>query len=417
MRLRLSARTRRSGRSLAIVLAALAVAIACGRLLVDQLSGGLPFSGTTVVHVAVDDAKAVLAGKNEVRWAGVVVGRISDVERRDGRPVLTAEIEGGAPPLYRDATFRLRPQTALNDMFLDVVRRGTPKAGRLREADVVDAGRTRTPVDVAEVLNLFSTDVRDRVDGLLRELSVGLPDNGDSLRASFAALAPFVASAAKLGRAIGARDGATRRLVHQSRLIGDELAGRERQLQGLIDRAGTTFTALAARREAIDGTLAELPPTLGALRSSFGELRGTLDVVRPALRDLRPAARQLPAGLRALDETLAAASPALRATDPAIDALRPLASRIAPAAAALEGAARSLTPQLPRLDRVTAKVTPCERPLQKFFANTLSVLKFGNRTNLTTSPRGVIGVSGGDLTGTRSNMVPAIGCADGRPAQ
>jgi len=415
--LRIDPRLRRSARALAIIAVAVLVALAAGLVLAGQLSGGLPFEGQRTVRVAVADAKGVLAGKNEVRWAGVVVGRITAVERRDGRPLLTAEIDGDAPPLYRDARFRLRPQTALNDMFLDVVERGAASAGELSEDDVLDAGRTRTPVDVAEVLNLFSGEVRDRTGRLLVELSEGLPDGGEQLRAAFAALAPFVASASELGRVIGERDEATRRIVPRARRIAEEVAGRQDALRGLVDRAATTFDALGARRAAIDASLAELSTTLTAMRSSFARLGTTLDVVRPALSELRPVARRLPAGLRSLERIAADADPALRGARPALRALRPTLQRVPATADGLTGAADALSPWMPRLDRVTAGVERCRRPLQKFFAWTMSTLKFGNRTNLTTSPRGVLGVSGADLTGTRSNLVPAIGCADGEPAR
>jgi hypothetical protein len=71
---------------------------------------------------------------------------------------------------------------------------------------------------------------------------------------------------------------------------------------------------------------------------------------------------------------------------------------------------------MPRLDRITARVSACKREVQKFFAWTMSVFKFGNRSNLTSSPRGAL-ISGPSevANGADPNFVPVTSCADGRP--
>lgn len=415
------ARTRlqlaRARRSLIVLTVGLALAAGSAAALVSLLSGGSPLADRQTVRVAVDNAKSVVPGKNEVRWAGVVVGRITDAKLERGRPVLTAQIEADkGRRLHRDARLRLRPQTALNDMFLDVVDGGTPAAGRLEADQVLDAGRTQTTADVAEVLNVFSTDVRDRLEQALDELAVGLPDRGAQLRSAFVELVPFVRAAHRIGRVVERRDRVTRRLVGRTKVILDELARRDGDVRALVRRADGTFGALAARREDLDRTLGDLPPTLSRLQRSFARLDGTLGEVRPALRALRPAARALPRGLDGLDALARDLRPALSALAPAIPALRPLARDLAPTAGSLQEAFERLAPQLPRADRVTQQASRCKRELQKFFAWTMSVFKFGSRGFNGSSPRGAL-ITGADaLTdGDDPNLVPVIGCADGRP--
>ncbi|HYF26603.1 MAG TPA: MlaD family protein [Baekduia sp.] len=415
------ARTRlqlaRARGSLIVLAVGLALAAASAVVLVGLLSGGSPLAERQTVRVAVDDAKSVVPGKNEVRWAGVVVGRITGAELEGGKPVLTAEIETGkGRRLHRDARLRLRPQTALNDMYLDVVDGGTPRAGRLDGDQVLDAGRTQTTVDVAEVLNVFSADVRDRLEQALEELAIGLPDRGAQLRSAFAELVPFVRAAHRIGRVVERRDRVTRRLVSRTKVILDELARRDGDVRALVQHADGAFGALAARRQDLDRTLGDLPPTLRRLETSFALLHDTLDEVRPALRALRPAARALPGGLDGLDRLVAELRPALTAFAPAIPALRPLARDLAPASRSLETAFVRLAPQVPRVDRVTAQVSRCKREVQKFFAWSMSVFKFGSRGFDATSPRGALIFGADALTdGNDPNLVPVIGCADGRP--
>jgi len=408
---------RRARRSLVVIALGIAAALASIAVLVGQISGGSPLDAKQRLYVAVDNAKAVLADKNEVRWAGVVVGRITGVKLDGDRALLTAEVSRDqARPIYRDATLRLRPQTALNDMYLDIRSAGTPRAGSA-DGVVLDAGRTQTAVDVAEVLNVFSTNVSDRLHQALNELSVGLPDRGTQLRSAFAALVPFMRSVDRLASAIARRDTVTRRLVNRVGLITDELARRDQAVTRLVDTAGATFHTLGARREDLDRTLRELPPSLVRVRDSLGRLQHTLRETRPALAALRPAARRLPAGLDALRSLSGHLDPALHAVRPAIGALQPLARDLGPAADALGDAFATLEPQTPRLDRVTAQVSRCKPEVQKFFAWNMSVLKFGNASNRTSSPRGLLLETAADTSeGSLSNLVPVTGCADGRPA-
>jgi ABC-type transporter Mla subunit MlaD len=297
-------------------------------------------------------------------------------------------------------------------MYLDIVDGGTPRAGELRDDEVLDAGRTAVTVDVAEVLNVFSVDVRDRLEQALDELAVGLPDGGAQLRSAFAELVPFVRAADRVGDVIARRDRAARRLVNRTRLITDELARRDDAVTRLVRDAGGTLRTLGDRRDDLDRTLTALPPTLDRMHRSFATLESTLGEARPALAALRPAVRELPSGLRALTALSGSLGPALTAAGPAVTALRPLARDLAPTSASLGTAFARLEPQVPRVDRLTAQVSRCEREVQKFFAWTLSVFKFGNRSLLTTSPRGLLMPAAGDA----GELVPVESCVDGSPS-
>jgi hypothetical protein len=152
------------------------------------------------------------------------------------------------------------------------------------------------------------------------------------------------------------------------------------------------------------------------MHGSFGRLQVTLADVRPTLIALIPAARALPAGLDALRGFAVPATPALSALVPPLQALTPLARNLAPTAGALHKAFTALAPHAPRLDRISGKVIPCELPVDKFFAWTLSVLKFGNAGNGTSSPRGIlVAPLSEDPTVRDPTLTPVTGCADGKP--
>lgn len=426
MKIGLSSRMRvelgRARKQAAIVAIGAVLALASAAVIVGHENVHLPWQSDYVVKIAVPDASAVVPGRDEVRWAGIVVGRITAASASAGHAVLTAEIDpgklGGAR-LYHDASLQLRPQTPLQDMYLDVISRGHPAAGPLGSDDVLAVAQTRSAVDVADVLNTFSEPIRNRLTELLGELATGLsPDGSSQLRFAFAQIAPMLETQKRLSNTIAQRRTIVSGLIHDSRLLFDELATRNADLARLVQVGAGTLSALGSQSPALDQTIAELPKTLAQMHSSFGQLELTLGDVQPALTALQPVAKALPNGLDALGAFSLHATPAVTALMPAIDALTPLARSLRPTASALRLAFARLAPQAPRLDRITAKVIPCELPVDKFFAWTLSVLKFGNAANRTSSPRGILvaPASSADPLTPDPTLAPAIGCADGKPA-
>ena len=98
-----------------------AVALACAIYIGVHVSKTL-LASTYEVRFAVDDATGVVEGKNDVRYKGIPAGTITKVEMAGAQPVLTVRIQEEYGRIYRDARAALRPNTALQDMYLDVAR-------------------------------------------------------------------------------------------------------------------------------------------------------------------------------------------------------------------------------------------------------------------------------------------------------
>ncbi|WP_249011611.1 MlaD family protein [Conexibacter sp. DBS9H8] len=410
-------RARREVVLLAIGIVAGLVAIA---IIISKENVHLPWQGQYTAQIAVSNADGVVPGLDEVRWAGIVVGRITAERFNHGEPVLTVELAtsklNGAR-LYRDAQVQLRPATPLDDMYLDVVFRGHPSAGLLGPNQVLQASQTQTPVNIADVLDTFSEPIRLRLQELLDELATGLsPAGGSELRTAYGTIAQLLVAQKQLSDVIDTRQQLVKSLVHNSGVLFSALNARNTELGTLVHNGGTTLAAIGSQSGALGQTIAELPGTLTDLHNAFGQLQTTLGIVRPALTDLLPTARALPSGLRALRRFSAATAPALAALDPAVTALVPLARNLPGTATALKTAFSRLLPQAPELNHVTSAIVPCELPVDKFFAWSLSLAKFDNASNLTASPRGNL-TFGIFNAGTKDPLLtPVIGCADGQPA-
>lgn len=406
---------RRARRPFFVLVGLIVLALGAAAYIVGNLRSSLPWQSPYRVRVAVDNAKGIVPGKQEVRISGVAVGRIQQVDLRDGRPVLTISMERRYAPLYRDARLRLRPKTPLDDLYLDIDQRGHLRAGKLADSQLLEAQRTRTPVDIGEVLDALDADTRTRVGEAIDELGRALPDHGDQLRAALVELSPFLRAAQRLSRELAVRRGHTRRLVHNLRVMTGELARRQGQLSQLVRGGAASFTELGRADVPLAQTLSELPPTLRQLESTFATVRATAGQLDPALDALLPTATALPAGLDALRSFSVDARPALATLRRALPRLTPFVHALRPTAIDLAQAFGQLRPQAPRLDRITAAVVPCELAVAKFFENTISVTKFYD--SQTAFPRGqaVLGLS--SLGGQLRDAVQEGGrsCAPGGP--
>lgn len=373
-RLRLEIRRARTPFILLIVASAMGVVAGVGIL--RNLNFQKPWVETYTVRAAFDDAKGVSPGKNQVRLAGVRIGVVSDVELRNGRAVLTMEIDRKHGALYRDATFRIRPVSPLDDKFVAIGRRGTPSAGEI-DGDVVVPGRqTASPVDISRVLQVFNKPTRESMATLIDELGRGLPDKGADLRAALAEFEPFFTSLKRLTDVTTERSTLVRRVVTNTGTLSDELARRETQIASLVTSGNQVMGELARRDTALSGTLRELPGTIQALRSATVRLDQARSHLDPALRALVPAAGELAPALNALSDVSEIGRPTVRALERPVTRLTSLAQTLPGTTADLTRAVRTLRGQVKPVDSSVAKLPPCFEPVENFFEHTMSLTKF-----------------------------------------
>jgi ABC-type transporter Mla subunit MlaD len=407
-RLRLELRRARGPFAVLMVLVVCSVTITAA--LVANQTFQRPWEGYQEVKVAFDDAKGVVPGQQEVRIAGVKVGLIKSAELEGTRPVVTLAIRDKYAPVYRNATFRLRPKTPLQDMYVEM-KRGNAAAGRLPDDRVIPANQTVTPVDVSRVLQTFNGDTSTRLRTLLDGFGKGLDGRGDDLRRAFVELAPFLTAADAVSDQLALQRARLRQLVGDSGSLLEELGSRDRDLRELVDYGNTTLATLARSDVPLKETIEELPGTVRALRTSLTALGRAQDDLDPALVALRPAVRRLGPGLDAVNRLAGDLEPAARALKPAVDALLPLSRLLPSTATSLSSATSALRPQIQDVDLAVRQLEKCETPFARFFSWTLSVVKL--RDSYTVYPRGTVSggldtVQGNPITG----LTKSPNCSD-----
>lgn len=404
---RVELQLRRSGRPLLVYAVGLALMFASLAVIASNLRGGGGVSSTRTVAFEVADATGVVAGRAEARYKGIPAGTLSKVELRDGRAVLTAKLDSRWGEIYRDARANLRPGTPLQDMYLDVIDRGTPAAGRATASDPIALDRTTSSVNVSEVLQVFDADTRVRLRTLLDQFGNGLDDRGASLRTAFVELVPLLQVARRAVDQITVREQRTRRVVHNFALLSDELGRREGELRTLVRDGGATLSTLESRTPELDATITRLAPVLTKIDTTFDAVRGVLPDVDRAVAKLDPVVDVLPGALSAVRDLSTDARPALRALRPSVQALGPLTRDLKPISQQLSKAVNELAPQVGAFDHITTSLGKCGYTIQRFFHWTQSVFALGDAHG--EAPRGDAAV-GFDTPGVtpapRTKMAP-----------
>jgi virulence factor Mce-like protein len=412
---RLRLELRRSRGPFALLIGLIVAAGVAAALIAHNLTFVRPWDSYSEVKVAFQDVKGIFPGGHQVRISGVKVGVVSKAQVIDGRPVLTLKIQKKWGHVYRDAKIRIRPVTPLEDLYVDVVDRGHPRARVASGSYIIPAGQTITPVDISRVLDTFNADTRARMTILLSELGRGLSDRGAQLRAAFAELAPFLKVAQQTTQALHERQSHVKRLVSNFGLLSAALAHRDTQIRLFVDAGDATLGQLAAHDRPLDATFASLARLVPVMRSSFASVQQLSDHLDPALVSLRPVADNLAPGLSALERVGTQARPAFRRLQPAIQELRPMARILSPTSSSLQRSFERLGPQAPQYDHLTQVLEPCMGTLNDFFQNTLSVFKFYDGNGAFPRADEIVDTasSAGPLQGPPLNLHRLPQCHDG----
>lgn len=375
---RLRLEIRRSAKPFAMYVGIAVAAIVGMTIVAHNLTFQRPWQKYDEVKVGFDDAKGVFPKGHQVRIHGVKVGVVKDADLQDGKAVLTLSIEHKYGPIYKNAQMRIRPVTPLDDLYINVTDRGTASAGKAGKNDVIPQANTVTPVDISRVLDTFDADARQRMRILFSELDKGLADGGVKLRAAFNELAPFLTVAKDATSALNKRRENVKQLITNFGSLSGALAKRDAQLQRFVTAGNQTLGQLAAADRPLDRTFTEIAALLPVMRDTFQSVQGLSDKLDPALTGLKPVTESLDSGLAALQKFGTTATPALAELQPAVRSLRTMAGQLNPASRSLATAFTRLQPQVPDFDRITKLLDACTVRLNRFFGNTMSVLKFGD---------------------------------------
>lgn len=264
-----------------IVLGSICLVVLAALVLVAFNAGNLPLIGGGDSYSAAFSDASGLQPDNEVRIAGVKVGKVTGVslETHNGKPQVRVDfrVDHGVNFGTRtEATIEIK--TVLGQKYLGLDPAGS---GEMQPGQQIPRSRTSSPFDVVNAVNGLASTV-DKID--TRQLSKAfevlastLDDAAPNVRGSLTGLS-------RLSNTVASRDAALRELLHRARNVTEVLASRDKEFVKLLKDGNKLLAEVKARRS-------EIHTLLVATRKLSDQLSGLVSdnqqQLEPALKELR----------------------------------------------------------------------------------------------------------------------------------
>lgn len=300
---------------------------------------GLTFFGTIAAtnHAGKVSVTAVMADAtplrngNYVRAAGVQVGTIESVTLdAQGRALVRMSVDTNLLPLHQDATATLVPQDLLGERFV-ALEPGTASAPEMTEPYTIPLERTKTAVDLRNVVDMVDNPTGTSLAMMLTTLGEGVGRNPKETADAIAALAPAMRDTQQLARVLSDQNQLLSRLVRTAQPVAEAAATqRGASMDRLVGATTATLKVTAANRQQVQDSLRQLPATLLSARRTLAEVAGVAPPTTENLRSLRPLTDDLTDVSVELRRFSEAADPALASLRPVLDKGKTLIDELRP---------------------------------------------------------------------------------------
>ncbi|MFF1262055.1 MCE family protein [Streptomyces sp. NPDC058321] len=262
----------------------------------------LPLIGDGKTYSAAFSEAGGLKPGDEVRIAGVKVGKVEDVDLDGGHVKVTFKIKGD-PEFGTGTGASIRVKTILGAKYLALHPKGP---GQLRPGSEIPLKRTVPAYDVVQAFSDLTTTTEkvdtDRLAKALDTLSTTFEDSPAEIRASIKGLS-------KISRTVASRDKALGELLDHANRVTGVLAEHSEDFSALVKDGDKLFKEISKRRTAIHKLL----------KSSIAlgiELSGLVDdnnkEIGPALKGLNRVVRMLEKNQSSLDRSVKLLAPYVR---------------------------------------------------------------------------------------------------------
>ena len=229
-----------------------------------------PSTDYTTYRAAFSDVTGLLPG-DDVRVAGVQVGRVTKSKVQDRHALVTFQLESDVR-LTSAATARIRYRNLLGQRYvsLDLSSGGT----RLKGGDTIPLGQTQPALDLTTLFNgfkpLFQALSPEDVNKLASEVIATLQGEGGTVDA-------LLASTSSLTNTLATRDAAIGRVITNLSAVTATVAERDETLGQLIAELQRFTTGVAGDRDAIGSSIVEIDRLASATALLLEQSRPSLD--------------------------------------------------------------------------------------------------------------------------------------------
>lgn len=282
-----------------VVIGAVGIAVIVAMLALAFNIDDIPLLAGRAHSAALSEAGGLKAG-DDVRIAGVKVGKVTGVDLEDGHVRVDFRVERDTR-LGDETAASVRIKTILGQKFLMLEPAGS---GEL--ADEIPLERTVSAYDVVEAFSDLATTAEDidtdQLAGALDTIADTFRDSPDEVRAAVDGLG-------RLSRTIASRDEQLRELLDHAEGVTAVLSERNRELVTLLTDGDLLLQELRERREAIHTLLVNTVTLSQQLTALVRENRAA---IRPALANLEAVLATLRANQEHLDRSIELLAPFVR---------------------------------------------------------------------------------------------------------
>jgi phospholipid/cholesterol/gamma-HCH transport system substrate-binding protein len=240
-------------------------------------AGNLPLiGGGTTYHAEFVEAAGVRNGE-EVRIAGVKVGKITGLDLENDHVRIDFKVDDGVR--VGDASrVQIKIKTLLGSHYLQLDPAG---AGRQRPSVAIPRSRTSTPYEVVPALSDLSRNV-GQID--TKELAKSFDTLSDTFKNSPAEIKGSLRGLQRLSQTISSRDEELQKLLDRAKNVTGVLAERKDSFVRLVDEGDKILQAVQARRQVIHQLLINTYGVASQLNALIDENQ---DEIKPLLNNLQ----------------------------------------------------------------------------------------------------------------------------------
>lgn len=259
----------------------------------------LPIIGGGDTYYASFSESGGLKVNDEVRIAGVRVGKVDSVELDNGEVKVGFKVKTDSV-FGVDTGAAIKVESLLGGMYLSLEPDG---AGQLQEGSTIPVERTTSPFDLVDAFEgLAETSAEIDTD----QLAASLTTFADLTRNTPREFRNALAGLSALSRTIASRDGEINSLLRNLEVVSSVVSARDADLVSLMRDSDLLFRALVGRRQAVHDLLVsttdlaseltaivsdsreDLKPALGHLETVIAVIRKNQDNIDNSLRLLAP---------------------------------------------------------------------------------------------------------------------------------
>jgi phospholipid/cholesterol/gamma-HCH transport system substrate-binding protein len=285
-----------------VIIGAISLAVIAALMTLAFKAGDLPVIGGGTTYYADFSEAGGLKPNDEVRIAGVRVGKVKSIDLAGDHVRVTFQVSTSSQ-FGSQTGADIKVKTLLGSMYLALVPAGS---GQLADGATIPVSRTHSPYDVVQVFQgLASRSQRINTHQLAKALNT----MAALTRNTPADFRSALRGVSALSANVAARDAELNTLLQNLKKVSTVLGDRSSDIVTLMDKGDVLFRALVARRQAVHNLLVA---TSNLSRQLTGLVQDTRADLKPALDNLQRVVDLLNSNQENLDQSLRLMAPFYR---------------------------------------------------------------------------------------------------------